>query len=276
LGASMVAHREYDLGMGRLNAALGAAFAVAAILLFAVSPAAAQIKGTPTSVTSIGFGGHFDRVPGTPASVTSLGPRGYNDPTHLFVGSAFPPANPGQMHHHPPSGEGHPNEGHHGGRGVRGFYPVYTPVYVVDPSMGYTPDDAGNSPNGTAVENQDYPSGPTIFDRRASGQSSQSVEATYAQQRGADQSREEPVPVAAAPVPAEAAPVRDQPQTLLMFKDGRQLEVGNYAIVGNMLYDMTPGHRSRIALSDLDLAATAKENDERGVDFQVPAGSGLD
>ena len=68
-------------------------------------------------------------------------------------------------------------------------------------------------------------------------------------------------------------PVADQPQTLLVFKDGHQVEVVNYAIIGSTLYDLTEGHRRKIALSELDLNATAKQNDDRGIDFQLPAGS---
>jgi len=66
-------------------------------------------------------------------------------------------------------------------------------------------------------------------------------------------------------------PASDQPQTILVFKDGHQVEVANYAIVGNTLYDLSSGHRQKIALADLDLTATAKQNDDRGIDFQVPA-----
>ena len=58
---------------------------------------------------------------------------------------------------------------------------------------------------------------------------------------------------------------------MLVFKDGHQLEVSNYAIVGSTLYDLTVGRRHKIALADLDLTATAKQNDDRGIDFQVPA-----
>jgi hypothetical protein len=70
--------------------------------------------------------------------------------------------------------------------------------------------------------------------------------------------------------PPAQSPVDDQPQTTLVFKDGQQLDVENYAIVGNTLYDLTPGHRRKIALAELDLNATAKENDGRGIDFQLP------
>jgi hypothetical protein len=34
---------------------------------------------------------------------------------------------------------------------------------------------------------------------------------------------------------------------------------------------LTAGHRQKIALADLDLTATAKQNDDRGIDFQLPA-----
>ena len=42
--------------------------------------------------------------------------------------------------------------------------------------------------------------------------------------------------------------------------------------MGEMLYDLSPGHRRKIALADLDLAATVKQNDDRGIDFRLPPG----
>ena len=59
---------------------------------------------------------------------------------------------------------------------------------------------------------------------------------------------------------------------MLVFKDGHRLEIKNYAIQGNMLYDLTAGHRRKIELAELDLAATQKENEDRGIDFELPAG----
>jgi hypothetical protein len=40
--------------------------------------------------------------------------------------------------------------------------------------------------------------------------------------------------------------------------------------VGTNLFDLTPGHRQKIALSDLDLPATQKANDDQGNDFKLP------
>jgi hypothetical protein len=60
------------------------------------------------------------------------------------------------------------------------------------------------------------------------------------------------------------------PATVLIFRDQHRQEVQNYAIVGETLFNFAPQHTQKIPLSDLDLAATTKANDERGVDFRVP------
>src|SRR6185437_6978287 len=84
-----------------------------------------------------------------------------------------------------------------------------------------------------------------------------------------DNSREEaPTPNAAT---EEQQPASDQPSTVLIFKDGHQVEVANYAIVGATLYDLSGGRSKKIQLAELDLPATVKENDQRGVEFQLPA-----
>jgi hypothetical protein len=44
----------------------------------------------------------------------------------------------------------------------------------------------------------------------------------------------------------------------------------NYAIVGDTLFDFVGGRTKKILLSDLDLPATRKANDDIGVDFQLP------
>jgi hypothetical protein len=59
---------------------------------------------------------------------------------------------------------------------------------------------------------------------------------------------------------------------VLVFKDGHQQEVSNYAIVGGTLYDLSDGRSRKIALAQLDLPATVKQNDGRGIDFELPAG----
>jgi len=78
------------------------------------------------------------------------------------------------------------------------------------------------------------------------------------------------------PVPMRAKEHSDiLPATLLVFRDQHKLEVQNYAIVGQTLWNFATDHTQKIPLSDIDLPATTKANDERGVDFKLPgAGEG--
>jgi hypothetical protein len=74
---------------------------------------------------------------------------------------------------------------------------------------------------------------------------------------------------------APSAPRRDEvteaaPATVLVFRDEHKQEIHNYAIVGETLWNFAPQHTQKIPLSDLDIPATTKSNDERGVDFHVP------
>ncbi len=78
------------------------------------------------------------------------------------------------------------------------------------------------------------------------------------------------VPPRAVPHQAEGAPIL--PDTMLVFRDQHKQEVRNYAIVGQTLWNFSSQRTEKIPLSDLDLPATTKANEERGVTFRVPAG----
>jgi hypothetical protein len=58
--------------------------------------------------------------------------------------------------------------------------------------------------------------------------------------------------------------------TLLIFRDKHTQEVQNYAVVGGTLWIFGEQRATKFPLSSLDVDATTKANDERGVDFQVP------
>lgn len=76
----------------------------------------------------------------------------------------------------------------------------------------------------------------------------------------------------AAPPPAAPTPpaeVKPGEPTVLVFRNGKQQEVTNYAIMGDTLYVFDQSRR-RIALADLDIAATVKANDDRGLEFKMP------
>lgn len=143
---------------------------------------------------------------------------------------------------------------------------IYYPYLYAVP-VPYTADDANAYNTDTPDDNDDadYQGGPTIFDRRGSGPASYvpPVSDTVAQnQSDQDISANTSANLAAAEPP--------QAPTTLVFKNGHQIEIANYAIVSQTLYDLTPGHPRKIALADLDLPATEKQNDDRGVTFQLP------
>ena len=221
------------------------------VLFVAMAPAAfGQINGVPASVTSIGFGGH-PGPHGVPPSVTSIGTKG------LTPNNQFP--TPGTCCINPlaPSKPNPTSDHHHRNRNYGyGYYavPYAVPYYAEDPNGGGPADPS----------DQQYNGGPTIFDRRGAGQPapyqvSQYASPTIASSRAAQSSDE---------------PAADQPQTILVFKDGHEMEVSNYAIVGSTLYDLSPGHSRRVPLADLNLAATSQQNDSLGIDFRLPGSAG--
>ena len=245
----MTSPLEYHFSVRHSIPASLALFGLLALPAILVSTGHAQINGTPASVTSPGFGGRA--VNGPPASVTSLGPRGYAPNSRVTFSTPNAPR----------TGDGHHRRHNYVDYIPPVAYAVPVP-YAVD--IGATEDSSTDYDDDAASPDDrdpNYQGGPTIFDRRGSGAASyippvQDVPSRHAAQ-SADVSTVDPEP--------------PQAPTLLIFKDGRKLEVGNYAIIGATLFDLTPGHARKIALADLDLEATLKENDDRGVTFQIPS-----
>ena len=222
------------------------------LLLAAFSPVQAQIHGTPPSVTSFGFGGSNNPAPGVPASVTSLGPNGFGNG---FGDCCFGPS----FSNRPPLfGERRVRDHHQFRVGMN--MPVYVPYAVPYPVYA----EADNGDDDSVDVDYTYSRGvPRVYDRGP----------WYRDAAAPRQAPHEPAPkAAAAPVFAEPPePVAAQPATVLIFKDGHKSEVQNYAIVGGTLFDFTDGRSHKIVLADLDLPATLKANDDRGVDFRLPA-----
>lgn len=76
------------------------------------------------------------------------------------------------------------------------------------------------------------------------------------------------------PPEAQAAPSAEtysQPPAILVFRDEQELEVRNYVIAGNVLYNLDPDIPRRISLTDLDVPATMQKNEARGVSFRLPS-----
>jgi len=230
-----------------------ALFSVLMLPALFVSDSHGQINGTPASVASPGFGGHA--INGARPSVTSLGPNGYAPGFGSGVGF-------GSGSGVPFDGRRHDGNGHH-----HHFVPYDPPVYYAVP-LPYAVDigDSENADQAEAEANEqdpNYQGGPTVFDRRGSGRDSYVPPLRDARPAHSSEKTEE----------ASAAPPEPLEPTTLVFKDGHKLEVENYAIIGQTLFDMTPGHARKVPLSALDLEATRRTNDDRGVSFQLPISS---
>lgn len=172
--------------------------------------------------------------------------------------STVPNANPVRFNPLPTlSGNGpmHRNDGHHHHHS-QGDY-AFPFLYAVPVPYPVDPDATDNSDADDDEAN--YQGGPTVFDRRGYG--AESYVPPEADSSDGFVARADAGPV---------VPESPQPPTLLIFKDGHTVELGNYAIVGANLFDLTPGHTRKVALTDIDLAATQRENDDRGVTFALP------
>ncbi len=70
--------------------------------------------------------------------------------------------------------------------------------------------------------------------------------------------------------PNTATARRQEPEsasTVLVYRDGRRAEVQNYAVVGQTLWIFSEQRAHKVPLADLDLDATRRINESRGVEF---------
>jgi hypothetical protein len=260
-----------------------AAITIAVVLVLMGSLATAQIRGVPASVTSYGFGGSRSATPGPPASVTSLGPNGFAGTSSIHIRTTQGAHHQRNFFNNPcaggvtpliPSAMGCTNPAFNtfvGAGGVqvggtvntgrrhqpRGFAaPVYVPYAYPYPVVV----EDTTQPEAYADTAEPDPPAPTIFERRPQYM-------PYAAEDSSGYSRA-PRPAAAA---APEEPARPQVATVLIYRDGHEEEVSNYAIMGSTLYNLGTFVAQRIPLERLDLKATVKANEDRGVDFALPA-----
>ncbi len=231
-------------------------------LLLAASLAAAQMKGVPASVTSVG---KFSAEPhGVPASVTSLGPGGYHDrsypsltpfPTHLDCRGAtcFPTT-------YPPIRTRAPR--------YPAYYPVYYPTYY--PTYPQPPVIIINTAPPAAeadAEYDDEPPAPTVFERRRRTRPYAREERRYEEQGQppADAVRQPEVRR-----DQQISAITPEESTVFVLLDGRQLELHNFAIVGDFVWNFDGEGPRKILLAQLDLEQTLKLNADRGTDLRLP------
>lgn len=231
-----------------------------ALLCIVTLPAicAAQF-GSSSASTSSGTGGHF-ATGSVPSATGAVSP--FTGTVAPATGAVSPPTGgpnfatgvpDSRVTFHSTGSTTSEHRHHHDHAGKAGALVAYGYAipYAYPVDAGAAEQDSDTNDDADA----NYQGGPTVFDRRGSGEDSYVPPV-------------DPVPTPHADQLAEDT--RPQPATLVVFKDGHTLELGNYAIIGTNLFDLTPGHARKIALADLDLEATRKQNDDRGITFQLP------
>jgi hypothetical protein len=215
----------------------------AVVVTFIATPVSAQLSALPPpSATSIG--GHHLPLP--PPSVSSIKPYGY--------GGNF----------------GHPH-GNGGGYGRHaGGYGYVSPYYYV-PFDAYGYDYVGG---GYAGGGPDLYSGPPVDPRDPTLH-------IVVEQPPAGSYREAPDDPQRSAAPVQSTPhddasagrdVNPGEPTVLVYRDGHKQEVSNYAIMGQTIY-VFDKRTQKIAMSDVDVAATVKANEAQGIEFSIPAGA---
>lgn len=70
--------------------------------------------------------------------------------------------------------------------------------------------------------------------------------------------------------PAKPSARDDDGNATLVFRDGRQLSVRNYAIADHTIWVLNANSSRKIRVSDLDVQATEQANAKNGVEFHLP------
>jgi hypothetical protein len=227
------------------------------VLLFGSVALSAQVHGPAPSVNS--FTGRSMSV-GPAPSVLSVGPRGFQGGSVQF-GQRF---------------NGHVGHGgeHHRHGNIGGGY-VYSYAYPY-PVYAY-PDQVDGQDQVQAQDQSMDPPAPTVYERRPEVRLAPNPTPTEASddprygQHYLDQREQGQNTAPLTPGNHNMSPVTDeQIPILIVYKDGHQQQIQNYAIVGDTLYDLGNVVAHKIKLADLDLQQTIQKNEQRGVDFSVP------
>lgn len=168
------------------------------------------------------------------------------------------------------------------------FYPIYGPGFdngylspadpaVPDPNDPAATDDGGNVTDSEDALRQAYLQGLRDAMSRQSGSRygqhyMDSRESARAKTSTSPDDHSVSVNGAKATLKDDPKPeaADDMPPAVFIFKDGRQIETRNYAIMGQTLYDFSSPSLKKVQLADLDKAATVKANDDRGIIVKLP------
>lgn len=161
---------------------------------------------------------------------------------------------------------------YNGYNGYNGYYPGYWGPLWWDTDQSYDLSDQSDQQNAQLQQEVDSLQG-EVQGLREQEDEARSGPAYYypPPSYGAP-----PPPMQSAPPPAQSntAPrtkSTPEPPTTLVFRSGKTEEVQNYAIVDHTMWVLNERLARKIPLSDLDIPATEKANDESGVGFEIPS-----
>jgi hypothetical protein len=228
----------------RIPAALTLAAVVGGLCCFMAVAGLGQVHGIPPSVTSIQF--HVSPfLPNARPSVTSLGPYG--------AGYRAGPIPPPYGVYPTPHGYGRSLRGANRFSSGTWVAPYYLAAY--DPGYGYDAAAAGPYLRSAPSEQTLH----IVVDLPPS-------------RRSPSEDDNEAIAPKPALTPTPVPDSRPFEATTLVFRDGHQQQVTNYAIMGQTVY-IFDKRTQKIGLGDLDIPATIKLNDESGVEFHLPNGT---
>jgi hypothetical protein len=222
-----------------------------------------QIHGVPAGATSLSNTNTLPHPSGIPASATSLGPRGFGSAPQRFQ---FGTVRDGREHH-----------------ARRIIIPVPVPLYSYGAYPYLYPYDYSGSVDMSTADYRTEPvTSPLTPPQIVVAPVQQPPQVIVIDNRGVRDATDEETQDAIATRKSAKKPkaeVKEEarleaedvgPMTVLVFRDGTRKEVKNYAIMGKELIELGSGSLHRFPIADIDLAATQKENDVRGLDFKLP------
>lgn len=232
----------------------------------------------------------------------ALAQRGTAPPASLLTGGThMPPASASILTMHSDRGSrfssGGRFSGQHGGVPLRSYVPrrehhrehnvapafggYYYPYYGFGYDYGYASpvyeEDNSSVPCGGTFNNcQGYvePEGAPpseYFYRPRAGTNSVLDDSRYGEHY-TDGRENSPAPSQSQAAVTANGNENNEAKTVLIFKDGVQREVTNYAIMGQYVFVFS-GDRRKIPLSEIDVDATVKANEDRGTEFKIPSSS---
>jgi len=146
------------------------------------------------------------------------------------------------------------------------FFPAVSWGYSGYPPWAYS--DAGTYDYSYSSINSPYPD---MYYERDRLRAEQDRNVSRELDRLSDEVEQLRTERVAAPAASKAKnPAEAERSTVLVFLDKHIQEVQNYAVVGQTLWTFNEQRAKKIPLADLDVPATTKLNDERGVEFALP------